>query len=235
MTIPEDALRELTALAGVVLAQDDLPSTLNEICRIAVRAVPPADGASLTMFSEKGALAVASSDGWAKTLDETQFEEHEGPCLDAARTGLVLRVRDVKTETRWPFYAPRAVELGARSIISLPLAVETKLLGALNLYARQADAFDATAVSVAEIIAAHAGLAAQVAGLLFRHRELGEGLQQAMVSRAAIEQAKGILMARHKVTEEAAFEMLREVSSRRNVKLRLLAERVVETGELEGA
>lgn len=234
MTFPEDALRELTALTGVVLGQEDLPSTLDEICRIAVRAIPTAEGASLTMFGEKGAMAVAASDDWARALDETQFVEHEGPCLDAARTGLVLRVRDLKSETRWPFYGPRAIELGARSIVSLPMTVENKVLGALNLYSRAGDAFDAVSVSVAEIIAAHAGLAAQVAGTLFRHRELSEGLQQAMLSRATIEQAKGILMARHKVKAEAAFEMLREASSRRNVKLRLLADRVVETGELDG-
>ena len=65
------------------------------------------------------------------------------------------------------------------------------MLGALNLYSRQGDAFDALSVSAAEIIAAHAGLAAQVAGTLFRHRDLAEGLQQAMRSRATIEQAKG--------------------------------------------
>lgn len=233
MTIPEEALRELTALAGVVLGQEDLPSTLDEICRIAVRAVPGAEGASLTTFGENGAMAVAASDEWAKTLDETQFLEHEGPCLDSARTGLVLRVRDLKSEPRWPFYAPRAAELGARSVISSPMTVESKLLGALNLYSREEDAFDAVAVSLAEILAAHAGLAAQIAGVLFRHRELSEGLQQAMQSRAPIEQAKGILMARHNVTADAAFEMLRQASSRRNVKLRLLAEHVVETGELD--
>ena len=235
MTIPEEALRELTALAGVVLGQEDLPSTLDEICRVAVRAVPNAEGASLTMFNEHGPSAVAASDDWAKTLDETQFLEREGPCLDAARTGLVFRVRDLKSETRWPSYTPRALDLGARSVVSLPMAVESKIAGALNLYAREADAFDALSVSIAEIIAGHAGLAAQVAATVFRHRDLSKGLQQAMQSRAAIEQAKGILMARHKLTADAAFELMREASSRRNVKLRVLAERVVETGELADA
>jgi GAF domain-containing protein len=232
MTISEDALRELTALAGVVLAQEDLPSALNEICRIAVRAVPGAEGSSLTMFGDQGPDAVAASDQWAKTLDETQYIEHEGPCLDAARTGQLFRVRDLKDELRWPTYGPRAVELGARSLISIPLTMESKLLGALNLYAREPNSFDAEGVSVAEIIAGHAGLASQVAATLFRHKELGEGLMQAMHSRATIEQAKGILMSRHKITADAAFDRLRTASSHRNVKLRALAEEVVETGEL---
>jgi GAF domain-containing protein len=231
MTISEEALRELTALAGVVLAQQDLPSALHEICRIAVRAIPSAEGASLTMFGEQGPDAVAASDSWAKILDETQYVEHEGPCLDAARTGQLFRVRDLAADLRWPTYAPRAVELGARSVVSLPLTVESKLLGALNLYARRPDAFDSEAVSVAEIIAGHAGLASQVAATLFRHKELSEGLQQAMLSRATIEQAKGILMARHHITADAAFELLRTASSRRNVKLRNLAEELVETGQ----
>jgi hypothetical protein len=54
MALPDDAVRELTALSGVVLLYEDIDETLNEICRIAVRAVPRADGASLTAFSEKG-------------------------------------------------------------------------------------------------------------------------------------------------------------------------------------
>ncbi len=62
------------------------------------------------------------------------------------------------------------------------------------MYSRQPDAFDAEAVSVAEIVAGHASLASQVAATLFRQRDLGDDLNRAMASRAVIEQAKGILM-----------------------------------------
>ncbi len=81
MALPDECVRELTALSGVVLAHDDLSGALDEICRIAVRAVPSAAGASLTTFSHAGPGAAAASDDWAQSLDEMQYAEHEGPCL----------------------------------------------------------------------------------------------------------------------------------------------------------
>jgi GAF domain-containing protein len=231
--IPEESVRELIALSALPLAQEDLPTTLAEMCRIAVRALPPADGATFTSFGESGPGAVAASDDWSKALDELQYREHEGPCLDAARTGLVFRVRDLAADSRWPTYAPRAAEQGARSMVSLPLTVEGKVLGALNVYSREPDVFTSETVSIAEVIAAHASLAMHVSTALVQHRTLSEGLREAMSSRAVIEQAKGILMAQRKVTAEAAFDLLREASQHRNVKLRLVAEEVVATGMLQ--
>ena len=232
MQLPEDAVRELTSLTGVVLAQQDLPSSLREMTRIAVRAVPAGEGASITEIRTEGPVVAATSDEWAQQLDELQFTEREGPCLDCTRTGNAFRVRDLAGETRWPSWAPRAVALGARSVMSLPLAADGRLVGALNVYSRTPDAYDAQAVAVAEVIAAHCGLATQVASAFFGHRDLAGQLRDAMTSRAVIEQAKGILMAQHRVTADQAFGLLRTASQRRNVKLRELAEELVRTGEL---
>jgi hypothetical protein len=55
-----------------------------------------------------------------------------------------------------------------------------------------------------------------------------EQLQRAMQSRAAIEQAKGILMQRHGIDAEHAFALLRQASMEYNVKLHVIAERLVD-------
>jgi GAF domain-containing protein len=215
-------------LSGVALAHSDLDETLREICRIATRAVPRAEGASVTTFPQgrPGALA---SDDWAQNLDELQFEEHEGPCLDAYRTGNAFRIHDLKSEARWPSYVPRALDEGVRSIMSLPMAAEGSIIGALNLYSREPQAFDAEAASVGEIVAAHAGLASQVTAAFFRHRDLADQLSEAMQSRAVIEQAKGILMAVHRCDADDAFRHLVRRSQSTNRKLRDVAEETVKT------
>lgn len=228
VTLPDDAMRELAALSGVVLAQSDLPSTLREMCLIATRAVPHADGASITTFPEGRPGAIAN-DEWAQDLDELQFAEHEGPCLDAYRTGNAFRVRDATTDARWPSYLPPAVERGVRSMMSLPMAAEGSIVGALNVYSRAVDAFDAEAASVAAIVAAHAGLASQVAATFFRHRDLAEQLTEALKSRAVIEQAKGVLMAVHRCKEDEAFQRLVSMSQSSHRKLREVAAEVVTT------
>lgn len=172
---------------------------------------------------------MASSDPWARSLDELQYAEHEGPCLDCWRSGTVFRVRDLVEDTRWPSYSPRAAALGARSSVSIPMAAEGKVVGALNVYARTPDAFSAAAVSVAEVVGAHAGLASQVAAAFFGHRDLALQLREALESRPVIDRACGIVMARHGVTAEAALELLKAGSSRRNVKLRDLAQELVDS------
>lgn len=228
MPLPDESVRELTALTGVVLLHDDLHSTLDEICRLAVRALPAAHGASLTTFADKGPDAVAASDDWSRALDEMQYDEHEGPCLDAARSGLVLRVRDTAEDLRWPSYMPRALEHGCRSMVSLPMTVESKTIGALNVYSRASDRFGPEEVSIGQIIAGHATLASQVSGALHRHRDLAEQLRAAMGSRAAIEQAKGVVMAAEGCDPDTAFHLLVQQSQRENRKLRDVAQEIVD-------
>ena len=91
----------------------------------------------------------------------------------------------------WPFYAPRAVEHGAVGMVSLPMASEGKLVGALDIYSRQAEQFTAEDVALGELLATQAGVAMQVAASFFAHRDLAAQMQQALASRAPIERAKG--------------------------------------------
>ncbi|HET7530970.1 MAG TPA: GAF and ANTAR domain-containing protein [Mycobacteriales bacterium] len=227
MAVPEETIAQLAELSAVVLAQDDLTSTLTEICRIASRAVPGAEGASITTLREGRPVAIASDD-WAREFDEMQYAEHEGPCFDAFRTGNVFRIRDLRNEQRWPSWVPQAVEHGAVSVVSLPMTAEGSAIGALNLYGRKPDAFTSEAVSVAGILAGHAGLASQVAASLFRHRDLAEQMTEAMRSRAVIEQAKGILMASRRCDADEAFGILVNLSQTSNRKLRVVAQALVD-------
>jgi GAF domain-containing protein len=225
--LPEDTVAELQALAGVALAYDDLSDALARICQIAARAVRHADGATMTTFGLAGPEVAAASDDWASDLDELQHEEREGPCIDGARTGVMFRVRDFGEETRWPSYVPRARKAGAVSMLSIPMNVESKTIGALNVYSRQVDAFGAEEIAVAEVIAGHASLATQVAAALHSQRFLAEQLRTAMASRAGIEQAKGIIMGSVGCDPDTAFKHLVLQSQHENRKVREIAEELV--------
>ena len=91
----------------------------------------------------------------------------------------------------------------------------------MTLYSRQPDAFDCEAEAVGAVLAAHAGVALATA----RERE---HLQEALHSRDVIGQAKGILMIREGVDEDGAFDILRRASQRMNLKLREIAQQVVD-------
>jgi transcriptional regulator with GAF, ATPase, and Fis domain len=142
-------------------------------------------------------------------------------------------VRGTRADDRWPDYTPRAVEHGNLSSLSIPLAIDQdqKVTGALNIYARRADAFDEASRSVATRFGPYAAVAA---GNLYAYqsaRDMAGNLQTALESRAVIDQAKGILMERYKLTADQAFQALARVSMHTNRKVRDVADHLVTTGE----
>jgi AmiR/NasT family two-component response regulator len=92
-------------------------------------------------------------------------------------------------------------------------------------------AFNDTAQEIGLILAAHASVAARAVDERSTLQSLGRDLQQALLSRDVIGQAKGILVERLKITPEDAFDLLRRSSQQLNLKLRDVARGLAETGE----
>ncbi len=126
----------------------------------------------------------------------------------------------------------RAFEHGNLSSLSVPLPVDDGIVGAINTYAPEVDAFDAEARAIAVRFAPYAAVAISNMQTYQHAREMADNLQVALETRAVIDQAKGILIERFKVTPDQAFQMLAQVSMRTNVKLRDIADGLVRTGDL---
>ena len=127
----------------------------------------------------------------------------------------------------------RAAERGNGSSLSVPLAIDVApVSGALNIYAQQPAAFDEASRSAAARIGTYAAVAAGNLHAYHDARDTAANLEAALQSRPLIDQAKGILMERFKLTGDDAFQLLAHVSMRSNVKLREIAEHLVTTGEL---
>jgi hypothetical protein len=134
----------------------------------------------------------------------------------------VFEIADMREEVRWPVFAARAAsETPVRSMLSFRLYDDRRTVGALNLYAKDLKAFDEADHQVGGVFAAYAALA------LTNAREV-DGLRQGLESRTVIATAKGMLMAREGISDDEAFAILRRASQRMNVKLRDVAQRVVE-------
>lgn len=118
--------------------------------------------------------------------------------------------------------------MGVHSALALPLIVDDDVIGAINSYAHARDAFSDHAVQLSCQFAGPAAVSVYNALLLAGAWERTERLQRALGSRAVIDQAVGISRARSGVTAEKAFERLTQISQDENVKLHLVAERVVE-------
>jgi len=221
-----DLASTLSDLARSLEHEDSLQDTLDGIVRAAVETVPGAVHAGLTVVRRRREVeTVAGTGDIVHQVDHAQYGTGEGPCLDATRTERVVRLDDMAGERRWPAFTRAALSLGVRSMLSFQLYVTDNTLGALNLYARQSGAFDDESERVGLLFASHAAVA--MAGAQREH-----GLARAASVRDLIGQAKGILMERHKITDDRAFQLLVGVSQRANIKLVDVARYLVQSGEL---
>jgi transcriptional regulator with GAF, ATPase, and Fis domain len=231
---PADARDALEQLGRLSLREQSMDSLLQTVTELATSVLPGNPEASVCLLVRGRPSTVVSSGPLATDLDEVQYSEGQGPCLHAARTGELIEITDTRTETRWADYARRAAGRGNLSSVSVPLDIDkdADVAGALNVYARRPDAFDAESRFAATQFGPYAAVAAGNLLAYQSARDLADNLQIALESRATIDQAKGILMERHRLTADAAFQMLAQASMRTNRKVRDVAEHLVTTGEL---
>jgi hypothetical protein len=195
----------------------DLEETLGQIVTSAVASISAVDAGSISI-TQHGQIETRhpSTEAIGK-LDRTQSELHEGPCISAIEdppaNGIVV-AQDLAGDDaqRWPRFAPHAVEAGYRGLMSTQLSADGGPRAALNLYSATPDAFDEHARTLA-------GLFGIQAAMLLYGADTAEHLQRAVDSRDKIGQAKGILMERFSIDDEAAFEMLVKSSQDTNIKL----------------
>ncbi|MGH3502101.1 MAG: GAF and ANTAR domain-containing protein [Nocardioidaceae bacterium] len=167
----------------------------------------------------------ASTDPLVAKIEQLQLDFGEGPCMAAITQHDSFLVNDTRTDDRWPQWAAQVATLGVRSVLSVRLFTRQTDLGSLNLFALQPDAFDHDDDAVAHILAQHASVALAAA-------RQESTLWQAIDARKLIGQAQGILMERFDLTAEDAFSVLRRYSQDNNVKLREVAQRLLDTRQL---
>lgn len=211
--------------------------TLQTIVQLSLRTVGSCDAAAIS-FVQGGEVATPVwTDRAALDLDKLQYEAGEGPCLDAISDHEVVYTEDLSGDPRWPNLASLASDTEVRSVLSLRLGSDDTM-GSLNLYSRVRGAYGSVELAQGRIFATHSALALEARTALDRTVKALEleqtrlqKLQTALISRDLIGQAKGVLMHRDHITADRAFHELRVASQRLNIKLREVAQRVVDTGE----
>jgi GAF domain-containing protein len=213
----------LTELAGLLMATSSFEDLLQAVADLAGRAVPAASTCGITLSEDGHVITVASADPLARLLDEQQYEVEDGPCLEAIRTGIVVMSHDLSRESRWDGYPAMAVAHGVRAVYSSPLLVADRAIGALNLYATGADAFDTDSRAAAAQLTRLAAATVTAAMRHYDEATLTDHLRTALSSRSVIDQAIGIIMGMQRCPPETAFDILRTVSQNRNIPLREVA------------
>jgi hypothetical protein len=221
------------AIAENLYAADSFDDVLLRIAQTAVSTVAGCEMASVTLGEQGSYQTAATTDSAASAVDQAQYDAREGPSLDAVDAPIVYA--QSFPDTRWPTLASRPSDMGAHSAASYRLAAAsletTGTGGSLNTYGIEPDAFSDEARQIGLILAAHASVAAGAVRERDGLQDLAQNLNQALLSRDVIGQAKGILMERLNLSPEEAFDVLRRASNRLNEKLHTVALRLTEPVE----
>lgn len=224
----ETALETVAQIARELAAAPTLDETLQRIVDLGVDYIDGCEGASISFIRGRAVSTPVWSDRTALAADQAQYRHNQGPCLEALSARETIVIDDIAEEQRWPEWREAVLELDLRSSISFRLFLASggeETFGSLNMFSPRAHAFDARAQALGQVFASHAAVALKAA-------ITEAGLEQAVRSRDLIGLAKGILMERHDVDADEAFQMLRRISNDRNIRMRILAEQVTESGGL---
>lgn len=228
LPLADELTSVFTRMSGLVLTRESVSSALDLVTSLAADTIPEAAGCGVSLLDERGRrTTAAATDSRVEEADGLQYELLQGPCLTAWAERVVVRVDDTRSEQRWARWCAAVQQVGLRSALSAPLVADQATLGAIKVYGEEADAFGAQAEDLLTRFAPQAAVLVANVQAFERARQLSEGLQEALRTRDVIGTAKGIVMAREGVDEEAAFAMLVSVSQRQNLKLRDVAEGLV--------
>ena len=218
----------VVGLAGALLDDDELHDVLQRLTLLAHHTVIHSRSASITVV-EDGRYRTSNATGPEPVaIDEAQYQQGDGPCLEAMRSGSQVEIALGQRPDRWPRFYEEAARAGVGGVLSTPLTRDAQeVLGALNIYAGRDGGFSAddrhTAAGIGEVAAILLGRSVA----LLRSSRLNDQLRQAVATREIIGAAKGILMEAQRCTRDQAFDILRRASQRENRKLRDMAEELV--------
>lgn len=228
----QDLEQTLAEVAEALFAPGTVEATLQRVVALAVATVSGCDVAGIFLVENEQVTTSACSDRLVLELDGLQFEYDEGPCLDAVSEADTFYAEDLAGDPRWPRFGPAAAAAGMRSLLAFRL--QSGRLSALNLYGREPGAFGAFDRATGLLFSKLAGIALASAEERHEGDVRAQNLEDGLRTREVIGQAQGILMERERITADEAFAVLRQASQRMNIKLREVAQTLVETGTTPG-
>jgi GAF domain-containing protein len=228
----DDVDAAVKGLAGLVADVEELDDVLTRIAHFALASIPGAEGVGVTLIhpgdDPTAVLAWAVTDPFVREIDHLQYDVcREGPCLTAMNTKRPLISGSVGSDARWPRFGGRLARQQVHSAMALPLVVRGTVVGALNVYAHVRDAFTENDLRLGRQFATPAAVTVHTVQTLRAARTYAAQLETALHSRAIIDQAIGILRSRSGDTAAEAFDRLRGISQAENVKVSVIAERMV--------
>ena len=217
----------VSALTQYFVGNQTLAESLHQVADLMTVALPQTDHVGITMMVNGRLTTSIFTHPEVPEIDQAQYRTGDGPCIDAYRDGTPHIIVSTREPGRWQAFRDSAERHGVLSTLSLPMITHDGTIGALNLYAESEEAYGRDDETTGLLFASQAAFLLANAQAYWDARTLSENLEQAMQSRASIEQAKGIIMSSMRCTADEAMHVLIRQSQDQNIKVRELAAEIV--------
>jgi GAF domain-containing protein len=224
----------VSALTQYFVGNQTLSESLHQVAELMTVALPQTDHVGITMMVDGKLTTSIFTHPEVPDIDQAQYRTGEGPCIDAYREGIPHIIESTRQPGPWQAFRDSAERHGVLSTLSLPLITHDGTMGAMNLYAETEQAYGRDDQETGQLFASQAAFLLANAQAYWDARTLSENLEQAMQSRASIEQAKGIIMSTMRRTADEAMQVLIRQSQDQNIKLRDLAAEIVHNASRRG-
>ncbi len=225
--------RSAEVFSRVILGKTNIQQVLQLVADKALELSPDTNAVVASLPNKKGALSAFAGNGRIE-LDSLAAAPEPGPGSDAAAQGSAQVVRSLIVEKRWPEFTNRALYCGAQSVLACPLSGDGQVIGSVVFYSSQEAAFGSHQAAIAQAFADSAAVLLSNARIYEAATALSAQLNEALQSRAVIDQAKGILMVTQGGSADEAFEKIKSISQTTNIKVRELAQQIVDDTVAKG-
>jgi GAF domain-containing protein len=223
----------LKDLAMAILTDTSLKADLERLARLACRLIDACSGASISMLIDGEPSTVATTDRVTLELDMVQYDNDEGPCVAALRGGDAIRIGFLPNDERFPHFAVGAADRRVLSVLSTPAIDHGTIVGSLNVYSRQAEAFERQAHDIALVIAAEVANAVVKSFALGTAHNARDMIQEQHDETVLFSQAQGVLMAVHDCSSAQARDLIERAAGSNGERLITTAERILATARQE--
>jgi hypothetical protein len=202
----------LIALAGTPDDTSWIDCQLLTIAQFSADLITPVAYASVTAYREGAVTTVATGNEIALAVDRAQYDDQDGPCLEALDTASPIAVPDVAATIRWPGFRDSAYRLGITASLSIPLfAGRGTAIAALNLYSRDPNGLAPLAAAVRTVYdpEVSSGTSNPRGDVDHGGQALIDGLVGAFAVRDRIQQAIGMVIATTHRAADAAYLIVR--------------------------
>lgn len=223
----------LSAAADILTDDFDALDLLHTVIADCTEILDLASGGILLAHGATGVSGAAdlefatATSAAAERVAHVTLSQGSGPCIDCYVTGAPLVMRELSAfEGRWPEYCAAARAEGFESVLVLPMRVRGQVMGAMDLFGNTTKEFLEPDIKLAQALASVATIAILQDRVASEAQLVEAQLRQALESRIAIEQAKGVVATTLSVDMDEAFRLVRSYARHHNLRIHTVAQQV---------